>query len=56
LVGKLGLTPLESFRIPWSQVLDVGIDIDVDVDAEHTPACAVEHWLRQHIVGRIPGA
>ena len=56
LVGKLGLTRLESFRIPWSKVLDVGIDIDVDVDAEHTPAFAVEHWLRQHIIGRIPGA
>jgi hypothetical protein len=56
LVARLGIRRMESFRIPWSHVLDVGLDIDVDVDVEHMPAFAVEHWLRQHIIGRMPGA
>jgi sporulation protein YlmC with PRC-barrel domain len=45
--------PLE---IPWSQVLKIGIDVKVDVDAEPTPALAWEHWVRDHIIARIPGA
>src|ERR1700732_1729328 len=45
--------PLE---IPWSKVLKIGIDVQVDVDAKRTPAWAWENWLRDHIIGRIPGA
>ncbi|MBE9020877.1 hypothetical protein IQ272_33070 [Chroococcidiopsidales cyanobacterium LEGE 13417] len=44
----------ESYRIPWSKVRDVGIDVDVNLDAEATPALAYEQWLRQAIA-RIPG-
>jgi sporulation protein YlmC with PRC-barrel domain len=45
--------PLE---IPWSQVLKLGIDVKVALDAERTPALSWEHWIRDHIIGRIPGA
>ena len=45
--------PLE---IPWSRVRKIGVDVKVDLEAEHTPALAWEHWVRQHIIGRIPGA
>jgi sporulation protein YlmC with PRC-barrel domain len=45
--------PLE---VPWSKVLKIGVDVKVDLDAEQTPATAWEHWIRQHIIGRIPGA
>jgi sporulation protein YlmC with PRC-barrel domain len=45
--------PLE---VPWSKVLKIGVDVKVDLDAEQTPAMAWEHWIRQHIIGRIPGA
>ncbi len=45
----------EPYRIPWSRVHDVGIDIDVGVDAEKTPVMLFEQWLREHVVGRIPG-
>lgn len=44
------------FRIPWSQVRDVGIDVEVDLDADETPALALERRLRERVVGRIPGA
>lgn len=43
-------------RIPWSKVIDVGIDVDVDIDVEATPALAYEKWLEDHVIGRIPGA
>jgi sporulation protein YlmC with PRC-barrel domain len=45
--------PLE---VPWSKVLKIGIDVKVDLDAERTSALAWEHWVREHIIGRIPGA
>jgi hypothetical protein len=28
----------------------------VDVDAERTPAFRWERWVRDHVIGRIPGA
>ena len=46
----------EPFEIPWSKVLKIGVDVKVDLEAERTPALAWEHWVRRHIIGRIPGA
>ena len=43
------------YRIAWSQVRDVGIDIDVDIDAENTPLLRVEKRLRK-VVMRLPFA
>lgn len=45
-----------AFEIPWSQVRKIGVDVKVDLEAEDTPALAWEHWVRRHIIGRIPGA
>ena len=45
----------ETYRIPWSRLKSVGIDIVVLVDAEKTPVLAFEQWLREHVVSRIPG-
>jgi sporulation protein YlmC with PRC-barrel domain len=45
-----------ALSVPWSKVRKVGIDVEVDVDAERTPALAWEHWVRDRIIGRIPGA
>jgi sporulation protein YlmC with PRC-barrel domain len=46
----------ESVSVPWSKVLKIGIDVQVDLDAERTSALAWEHWVRDRIIGRIPGA
>jgi sporulation protein YlmC with PRC-barrel domain len=43
-------------EVPWSKVIKVGIDVKVDLDAEGTPAMAWERWVRERIIGRIPGA
>jgi sporulation protein YlmC with PRC-barrel domain len=43
-------------EVPWSKVIKVGIDVKVDLAAEQTPALAWERWVRERIIGRIPGA
>jgi sporulation protein YlmC with PRC-barrel domain len=41
-------------RIPWSQVKKIGVDVKVDIAADE--AMPWEHWVRDHILSRIPGA
>jgi sporulation protein YlmC with PRC-barrel domain len=55
ITGKWGAKQDKPFRIPWSKVRDVGIDVEVDLEAEKTPALAYEQWLRENIIKRIPG-
>jgi sporulation protein YlmC with PRC-barrel domain len=43
------------FRVPWAKVRDVGVDIEVDVDRRQTPLAQREEWLKQHVIGWIPG-
>ncbi|BAY78062.1 hypothetical protein NIES25_45320 [Nostoc linckia NIES-25] len=54
--SRWGAKRSETFRIPWSRVVDVGIDVDVDLDGEQTPAIAYEKWLEDNFIGKIPGA
>jgi sporulation protein YlmC with PRC-barrel domain len=42
--------------VPWAKVTKIGIDIKVDVDAPRTRAFHWENWVRDHLIGRIPGA
>lgn len=42
-------------RTPWSVVADVDIVITLGVRAESLDAGWVERWLRDHVIGRIPG-
>lgn len=55
LFSKWGAKHNQSFRIAFSKVRDLGIDVNVDLDAEATPVLANEKWLREHIIERIPG-
>ena len=45
----------EPYRIPWSAVRDVGVNITVDLEAGDTP---VLHWEERvgRLVKRLPGA
>lgn len=43
-----------AFRVPWTRVRQVTLDVYVDVDAETTPVYAFERWLRDQIVVRLP--
>jgi sporulation protein YlmC with PRC-barrel domain len=43
-------------RIPWSKVRKIGVDVKLEVEAERTPAFRWERWVRDRVIGRIPGA
>jgi sporulation protein YlmC with PRC-barrel domain len=43
-------------HIPWRQVVKIGVDVKVDLEAERSPALRWERWIRDHVIGRIPGA
>ena len=42
-------------RIPWAAVADVGVVIRLGVRGESLDADWVERWIRDKIIGRIPG-
>lgn len=52
---RWGATRGEPYRIPWSRVKEVALDVELDVDADATPAWHWEHRLGR-IVERIPGS
>ena len=41
-------------RVPWESVTVIGKEIQIDAEAEATPALAVERWLRDNVVCRVP--
>jgi len=43
------------FRFTWAQVRDFGIDIEIEVDGERSAPFDLERWLREKVVGLIPG-
>lgn len=56
VIVERGLPVNPDLRIPWAKVKREGIEIRADVDAETSPAYACERWLRDRVIGRIPGA
>lgn len=51
-----GVRKTAVFRVPWSKVTRTGIDIHIDVDGVESDAFAWEHWLDDHVIGRLPFA
>ncbi|HET7457601.1 MAG TPA: hypothetical protein VFJ74_08090 [Gemmatimonadaceae bacterium] len=41
-------------RVPWQVVTVVGKYVALDVEAEDTDALALELWLREHVVAKVP--
>lgn len=41
--------------VPWAVVTIVGKYVQLDVEAEDTSALALELWLREHVVSKVPG-
>lgn len=54
-VRRWGMMHGEPYRIPWSRVQDVGIDVDVDLDAREVPVLVWERRAREAIIEHIPG-
>jgi sporulation protein YlmC with PRC-barrel domain len=54
LTRKWGPNSHNPIRIPWSRVKKIGVDVRVDIAAQDVVPW--EHWIRDRIIGRIPGA
>jgi sporulation protein YlmC with PRC-barrel domain len=46
----------QPLRIPFERVAEIGSAIRLDVRHELLDTPALELWLRDHVIGRIPGA
>jgi hypothetical protein len=63
LVGPVLATRLFGGRVPdrrlpriaWEDVGHVGTAVELTVSSDRLDADWVEHWLRERLVGRIPG-
>jgi hypothetical protein len=53
--ARLGPGRGAPFRIPWSRVTREGPLWKMDIDARSTPINALEDWLSEKIVRRLPG-
>lgn len=42
-------------RVPWSAVARVGVTIELSVPGDGLDVTWPERWLREHLIGRIPG-
>jgi hypothetical protein len=43
-----------AFRVSWTKVRQLTLDVHIDIDAENCPVYALERWLRDHIVVHLP--
>jgi sporulation protein YlmC with PRC-barrel domain len=43
-------------RIEWKHIADIGLDVRLDLDVGETTVHDWQKWLRERIIGRIPGA
>lgn len=57
LASRLGgARHAEPHRIEWHKVRDIGVDVEFDIDVRETEIFDWQIWLRDHVIGRIPGA
>ena len=46
----------DAVRVPFSRVADIGNHITLSLDAEQVATFAGERWVRDHVIGHIPGS
>ena len=56
LAQRLAPVHHESYRIPWTRVRGVTLEVTVDEAVEETRGKVLEDWLREHVGERIPGS
>ncbi|TPW77490.1 hypothetical protein [Schumannella soli] len=42
-------------RIRWSHVTEIGTAVELNTTADRLDASWTERWVRNHLIGRIPG-
>jgi sporulation protein YlmC with PRC-barrel domain len=43
-------------RISFGRVVDIGDHVSLDMDSEEAASFAAERWVRDHVIGHIPGS
>jgi hypothetical protein len=43
-------------RVPYDRISGIDVTVDLAVDADDLATFAAERWVRDHIVGHIPGS
>jgi sporulation protein YlmC with PRC-barrel domain len=43
-------------RIPFGRVADIGDHVTLSMDRDEVATFATERWVRQHVIGHIPGS
>lgn len=59
MLSSIGPRRSEPVRIPWARVSAVDMEVEVDLDVQEERNLGVldwEYWLRDNIIGKIPGA
>ncbi len=56
LLRRFGIRHGVPFEIPWSRLMRVDTVVRVDVNSDESGAMASAHWVRDHMIDRIPGA
>jgi hypothetical protein len=56
MTRHFGIRKEPVFRIAWKKVTKVDIDVHCDLDGVKSPGFAWEHWLDDHLIGRLPFA
>jgi sporulation protein YlmC with PRC-barrel domain len=46
----------DPIRVPYDQVAEINTAVHLRIRRELLPEPALEVWLREHVIGRIPGA
>ena len=54
--GLMGSDEADPDRIPIGKVSDVGSAVRITVDQPDVASSAAEHWVRDHVIGHIPGS
>jgi hypothetical protein len=42
--------------VPFSVVKRIGNDVEVSIERETLESDRLERWVREHVIGKIPGA
>jgi hypothetical protein len=56
LERRLGIATGDRVRIRFEHVVRTGIDVEIDIDGRKAGALKWEDWLRDHVIGPIPGS
>jgi len=43
-------------RIPFTRVIEIGNHVTLDLDSDEVATFAAERWVRDHVIGRVPGS